>query len=58
MSARDNYPLPSPSASDPWFTGNLVEAVARVIEEHGYPPVDDLLGLDGGLYDFLFGARR
>ena len=57
MSARNNYPVPVVQG-DAWSTGALARAVARVIEEHGYPPVDDLLGLDAKLYDFLHGDHR
>lgn len=55
MSARA-YPLPRP-AEDPRFNVGLLSDVAKVIEEHGYPPVAagrNILDLQSALFGFLY----
>jgi hypothetical protein len=50
------YPLPRP-ADDPRFTHGLAAAVAKVLEQHGYPQITegmDLLRLQGALFGFLY----
>jgi hypothetical protein len=50
------YPLPR-LADDPRFTHGLSSAVAKVLEQHGYPEITegmDLLRLQGALFGFLY----
>lgn len=50
------YPLPRPD-DDPRFTYGLTFAVAKVFEEHGYPPLGsgaDLVALQQALFGFLY----
>ena len=50
------YPLP-PAGEDPRFTFGLSVDVAKVLEQHGYPPVTagrDLVDLQQALYRFLY----
>jgi len=54
------YPLPRPD-DDPRFTVGLLLDVARVLEQHGYPPVRaglDLVDLRQCLFSFLFAAEE
>jgi hypothetical protein len=54
------YPLPRP-ADDPRFTFGFIRAVAQVIAEHGFPPVDsgtDHVRLQQALFGFLFEAPQ
>lgn len=56
------YPLPAVD-EDPRFTFGLSVDVAKVLEQHGYPPIAtgrDLVELQQALYGFLYatgGAR-
>jgi hypothetical protein len=48
-----------PPDSDPRFTLGLVLDVARVLEQHGYPPIAkgrELVDLQVALFRFLYGA--
>lgn len=57
MNADRNYPLPRPAEADPRFSFGLAFDVARVIEQHGYPPVTagaDLVELQQALFVFLY----
>lgn len=50
------YPLPRP-ADDARFTMGLLIDVAKVLQEHGYPPVKnglDLVDLQASLFGFLY----
>lgn len=55
------YPL-GPADDDPRFTFGLIVDVARVLAEHGYPPMSDeyagigrdLSGLQQALFGFLY----
>lgn len=50
------YPLPRP-VKDPRFSMGLLSDVAKVIEEHGYPPITegrDILDLQSALFGFLY----
>lgn len=56
MSEERNYPLPR-TAEDPRFSFGLAFDVARVIEQHGYPPIEaglDLVELQQALFAFLY----
>ncbi|WP_327160486.1 hypothetical protein [Streptomyces zaomyceticus] len=51
------YPIRPKPDDDPRFTFGLVIDVARVLEEHGYPPVKaglDIVDLQQALYRFLY----
>lgn len=60
--AERAYPLPRPeSGGDPRFSMGLLADVARVIRDHGYPPVTaggDLADLQQALFGFLYGTGR
>ena len=63
MTADDRaYPLTISVVDDPRFDFGLLVDVARVLEEHGYPPVTvaaDLHQLHLALYRFLYaGSER
>ena len=50
------YPMPAPE-DDPRFTIGLVLDVAKVLEQHGYPPVRaglDIVDLQQALFRFLY----
>lgn len=50
------YPIPAP-VDDPRFTFGLTIDVARVLAEHGYPPITaggDLVALQQSLFGFLY----
>ncbi len=52
------YPLPQP-VEDARFAFGLIHDVAKVIEQHGYPPVTaglDLVELQQALFGFLYAA--
>jgi hypothetical protein len=55
------YPLPAVDDDPPRFTVGLVLDVARVLAEHGYPPVAaagaDLVELQQALFRFLYVRR-
>lgn len=58
-----SYPIPaSADDPDPRFTLGLTFDVAKVLAEHGYPPITaggDLVALQTVLFDFLYlGERR
>lgn len=51
------YPIDPAPADDQRFDMGLLLDVARVLEQHGYPPVRhgrDLLELRGALFGFLY----
>lgn len=52
------YPLPRPADDrDPRFTFGLIRDVAKVLAEHGYPPVDngiDHVWLQQALFGFIY----
>lgn len=50
------YPIPRPE-EDPRFTVGLVMDVAKVLAEHGFPPVTDggdLVRLQQALFGFVY----
>jgi hypothetical protein len=50
------YPLPRP-ADDPNFNFGLFTDVAKVLAEHGYPPITsggDIVRLQQALFGFLY----
>lgn len=50
------YPLPAPDV-DPRFNVGLLIDVAKVLEEHGFPPITaglDLVDLQQALFKFLY----
>ena len=54
------YPLPRP-ADDPKFTFGLIRDVAKVLADHGYPPIDsggDHVRLQQTLFGFLYSEDR
>ena len=56
------YPVPKPPEgdTDPRFTYGLMFDVARVLVEHGYPPVTaggDLVELQQALFRFCYGPH-
>ena len=54
------YPIRPADPDDPRFTFQLLLDIGRVLEGHGYPPLDDpmdLVGLRQGLYRFLYGEE-
>lgn len=58
MADRD-YPIRPRPDDDPRFTIGLGLDVAKVLEEHGYPPVSrgrDFLELRQALFGFLYGG--
>ena len=58
---RRRYPATARPGDDPRFTLGLVLDVARVLEQHGYPPVKaglDLADLQQSLYGFLYDTGR
>ena len=55
-SQERSYPIPAP-ASDRRFTFGLTIDVARVLADHGYPPITvggDLVALQQALFGFLY----
>jgi hypothetical protein len=56
-----HYPLPQPaSGEDPRFSSGLLLDVAKVLEQHDYPPVTtgrDLLELQLVLFRYLYAAE-
>ncbi|MFF4524188.1 hypothetical protein [Streptomyces bluensis] len=56
-----HYPLPPPtSGEDPRFCFGLLIDVAKVLEQHGYPPITsgrDLLELQMALFTYLYAAE-
>ncbi|WP_069883465.1 hypothetical protein [Streptomyces luteocolor] len=60
MSARQ-YPIRPVSDDDARFTFGLTADVAQVLEEHGYPKVEnglDFVDLQQALYRFLYGRAE
>jgi hypothetical protein len=54
--SEPQYPLPQP-ADDPRFTFGLTSDVAKVLAEHGYPPITDgadFVRLQMALFGFVF----
>ena len=54
------YPLPRPD-NDPRFTFGFIRDVAKVLDEHGYPPVidgADHVRLQQALFGFLYEAAK
>lgn len=50
------YPIPAP-AEDRRFSVGLALDVARILAQHGYPPIThggDLVALQGALFGFLY----
>jgi hypothetical protein len=55
---EQTYPIPAP-ASDPRFSFVLTIDVARVLAEHGYPPITaggDPVTLQQALFGFLYAS--
>jgi hypothetical protein len=51
------YPIRPQPDDDPRFTRGLALDVAKILEQHGYPPVRngrDFLELQQALYGFLY----
>ncbi|MET0522643.1 MAG: hypothetical protein ABW156_11845 [Jiangellaceae bacterium] len=56
MASDAKYPLPRPE-DDSRFTFGLIRDVAKVLAEHGYPPVDsgdDHVRLQQALFGFIY----
>ncbi|WP_181785604.1 hypothetical protein [Streptomyces phytophilus] len=54
-----HYPIPPQPDDDPRFSFGLIWDVARLLEQHGYPPIDgdDFVDLRQALYRFLYTDR-
>lgn len=54
------YPMPAPD-DDPRFTFGLTYDVAKALEAHGYPAVEnglDFVGLQQALFRFLYATNE
>ena len=52
-----SYPLPVPATPDPRFSPDLINAVADLLQDRGFPLVydgGDLQALSGALFAFLY----
>lgn len=55
-----SYPLPRADDGDARFTGELIDGIAQLLADHGFPPVaddTDFARLRDTLADFLYGPE-